>query len=150
LYYKDSEAIAEIYGGDWAERFIGVGDWVRGEIPMAINGDHMIGFDPDRAMNSFNPFLHLYIAVSRMNNQGRVYGSHQKLSRLQALRAMTSAAAYLSFDEQQLGSLETGKLADLAVLDRDYLSCPEAQIREIRVLMTMVDGKVVHAIRPFD
>ena len=42
LYYKDSDAIAEIYGNDWAERFIGVGDWIRGGIPTAINGDHMI------------------------------------------------------------------------------------------------------------
>jgi len=150
LYFKDSDAIAEIYGNDWAARFIGVGDWIRGEIPTAINGDHMIGFDPDSAMNSFNPFLHLYIAVSRKNNQGRQYGSHQRLSRLQALKAMTSTAAYLSFDEEQLGSLAAGKLADLAVLDRDYLTCAEEEIREIRVLMTMVDGNVVHVRPPFE
>ena len=150
LYYKDSDAIAEVYGRDWANRFIGVGDWVRGKIPLAINGDHMIGFDPDRAMNSFNPFLHLYVAVSRKNNRGRVYGVRQKVSRLEALRSMTASAAYLSFDEDQLGSLEAGKLADLVVLDRDYLTCPEGEIRKIRVVLTAVDGKVVYAQPPFD
>ena len=111
LYYKDSEAIAEVYGRDWAARFIGIGDWWRGGIPTAINGDHMMGLDPDQAMNSFNPFLHLYIAVSRKNDRGRVYGPRQKISRLDALRAMTATAAYLSFDEDTIGSLEAGKLA---------------------------------------
>ena len=150
LYYKDSDAIAEIYGTDWAARFIGVGDWIQGQIPTAINGDHMIGFDPDTAMNSYNPFLHLYIAVSHKNNQGRQYGPRQKLTRQQALRAMTATAAYLSFDEQQLGSLEAGKFADLAVLDHNYLTCPEEEIRQIGVLMTMVNGNIVHAREPFE
>jgi predicted amidohydrolase YtcJ len=144
LYYKDSEAIAEVYGEDWASRFIGVGDWLRGGIPVAINGDHMMGFDPNTAMNSFNPFLHLYVAVSRKNKQGHIYGTHQKVSRMEALRAMTVTAAYLSFDEKKTGSLEVGKLADLAILDRDYLTCPEEKIRQIKVLGTLVGGKVVH------
>ena len=51
--------------------------------------------------------------------------------------------AYLSFTEQTKGSLENGKLADLAVLDRDYLNCSEEEIRKIKVSMTMVDGKIV-------
>ena len=56
LYYRDSEAIASVYGARWAERFIGLGDWIRGDIPTAINSDHMIGMDPNHAMNSYNPF----------------------------------------------------------------------------------------------
>jgi len=148
LYYKDSDAIADIYGKNWAARFIGLGDWVRGGIPTAINGDHMMGFHPDRAMNSFNPFLHLYVAVSRKNRAGRVYGEHQKVSRLQALRMMTATAAYLSFDEKMKGTIEAGKLADLVVLDRDYLTCPEDDIRHIKPLLTMVGGRVVFARKP--
>lgn len=148
LYYKDSDAIAEVYGPSWAERLIGVGDWVHGSLPTAANSDHMEGLDPDHAMNSFNPFLAMYIMVSRRNEKGRVYGPRQKLSRIEALRAMTTSAAYLSFDEDRLGSLEAGKLADLAVLDRDYLTCPENDIRRIQVVLTMVGGKVVYERAP--
>ena len=144
LYYKDSDALAEIYGPRWAEQFIGVGDWLRGGVPVAINADHMIGLDPDHAMNSFNPFLALYIAVSRKNDHGRVYGAHQKLSRLDALRCVTANAAYLSFDEKKTGSLEPGKLADFVVLDHDYLTCPEEDIRLIKPLRTVVGGKTVY------
>jgi hypothetical protein len=144
LYYKDSRAIADVYGESWAVRLIGLGDWTRGGIPTAINSDHMIGMDPDHAMNSYNPFLQMYIAVSRKNQNGEVIGAAQKISRLAALRAMTESAAYLNFDERNTGSLELGKLADLAVLDTDYLTCPEDRIRAIRVLTTMVDGRTVY------
>jgi predicted amidohydrolase YtcJ len=144
LYYKDSDAIAEVYGQKWAERFIGVGDWVRAGIPTAINSDHMIGFDPNHAMNSYNPFLAMYIAVTRKNQNGRTYGPQQRISRVAALRAMTSMAAYLDFNENKIGSLQVGKFADVAVLDRDYLTCPEEEIRAIKVLMTMVNGKLVY------
>jgi len=104
----------------------------------------MIGLDPDHAMNPFNPFLQLYIVITRKNETGRVYGPHQKVSRLDALRTMTSHAAYINFCEDRVGSLEPGKLADLAVLDRDYLSCPEEEIRQIKPLMTLLAGRIVY------
>ena len=144
LYYKDSAAIAEVYGPSWAERFIGLGDWLRGGVPTAITGDHMVGLDPDRAMNAYNPFLLLYVAVMRKNRDGVTFGPHQKINRLEALRCVTINAAYLEFTEQRKGSLEPGKLADLAVLDRDYLTCPTEQVRQINVLMTMLDGNVAY------
>ena len=143
LYYRDSDAMAEVYGKEWAERFIGVGEWRKAGVPVAINSDHMIGLDPDHSMNSFNPFLQMYVAVSRKNEKGKIYGPHQKISRMDALRSMTIDAAYLSFDEKRLGSLEPGKLADFVVLDRDYLACPEEEIRTILAVKTVVGGRVV-------
>ena len=59
------------------------------------------------------------------------------------MRAVTHTAAWMSFTERAVGSLEPGKLADLAVLDRDYLGCPEQDIRKIKVLLPMIGGKVV-------
>jgi predicted amidohydrolase YtcJ len=56
---------------------------------------------------------------------------------------MTGDAAYLSFDETRKGSIEVGKLGDLAVLSEDFLACPEERLREIRALVTVVGGKVV-------
>jgi len=143
LYYKDSAAIAEVYGREWAERLIGVGDWIRGGVPTAISSDHMMGMDPDHAMNSFNPLLQIYIAVSRKNVNGQLIGERQKISRLEALRAVTATAAYLTFRERETGTLEAGKFADLTVLDRDLLTCPEEDIPKTRVRMTMVGGKIV-------
>ena len=103
----------------------------------------MVGLDPDRSMNSFNPFLMLYIAVSRKDQFGKVYGEHQKLTRPEALRTLTMHAAWQSFDEGTKGSIEPGKLADLVILDRDYLTCPESDIRKIKPLETIVGGKTV-------
>ncbi|MDF1745771.1 MAG: amidohydrolase [Gimesia sp.] len=143
LFYRDADAINEIYGPSWVNRFMGLKTFVGGGVPVAINSDHMNGFDPNRSMNAFNPFLTLYIAVSRRDIEGNVFGAHQKLSREQALRCMTIDAAYISYEEKVKGTLEPGKLADLVVLDRDYLTCPENEIREIKPLLTVLDGQVV-------
>ncbi|QDT29380.1 N-substituted formamide deformylase precursor [Gimesia panareensis] len=143
LFYRDADAINQVYGPSWVNRFMGLKMFVDAGVPVAINSDHMNGFDPDHSMNAFNPFLALYIAVSRRDIYGDVYGPHQKLSREEALRCMTSDAAYISFEEDKKGALEPGKLADLVVLDRDYLKCPEEEIKQIKPLLTILDGKVV-------
>ncbi|MFP6673729.1 MAG: amidohydrolase [Pirellulaceae bacterium] len=144
LYFKDSAAIAEIYGRDWAARFIGLGDWIRGGVPTAIAGDHMMGLDPYRSMNAYHPFLMLQVAVTRRNREDDVYGAHQQISRIEALRCLTTRPAYMSFEEASRGSLERGKLADLVILEQDYLTCSEERIANINVLKTMVDGRFVY------
>ena len=110
---------------------------------MTINADHMMGLDPDRAMQPYNPFLAMYVAVTRKSESGRVHGPEHRVSRQDAPRMMTIDAAYLSFDEKKRGSIEVGKLADLAILTDDFMQCPEEQIRRIKVTTTVVDGKVV-------
>ena len=145
LYERDADFIAKIYGPDWADRFMGLGEWVRAGVPVGLNSDHMIGFDPDRAMNSFRPDLMLDVAVNRRDDRGNVYGDHQRLNRLDALRTLTAWPAWLSFDEEKLGTIEPGKLADFVVLDRDYLECPAEEIRGIGVVMTVMGGEVVFA-----
>jgi hypothetical protein len=67
------------------------------------------------------------------------------LSRQQVLRMYTSAAAWVSFDEHDRGTIEPGRLADLAVLDQPYLTLPADKIHTLRSLLTMVGGKVVYA-----
>lgn len=143
LYYRDADTLAQVYGPQWAERFIGLGDWVRGGVPVGLNADHMIGLDPNHAMNSFNPLLMLSIAVTRKTLDGNVHGPQQALSRLDALRTVTQWPAYLSFDETKLGTLEVGKLADLVVLDRDYLACPNDELAKLTVERTIVGGRTV-------
>ena len=66
----------------------------------------------------------------------------------EALIAHTRSNAYILFMERDLGTLETGKLADLVVLDRDYMTIPADDMRNLKPLMTMVGGKVVHEVKP--
>jgi predicted amidohydrolase YtcJ len=95
------------------------------------------------AVTPSNPFLTLSFAVT-----GRMVGGHhvnrQSITREEALIAHTRNNAYILFQEGNLGSLQRGKYADLLVLDRDYMTIPAEQIKDIKPLMTMVGGKIAY------
>jgi predicted amidohydrolase YtcJ len=67
----------------------------------------------------------------------------QKISVEESLRAYTKDAAHAGFQEASLGTLESGKLADLVILDRDLFAIPAEEIRDVKIVATMVGGKVV-------
>ena len=92
-----------------------------------------------------SPFLPIWQAVARRSYQTKErVAPGEALSRADALRCATANGAYLTFDEDKKGSLEAGKLADVAVLSADPLATEESSIAEIRSLMTMVGGRIVH------
>jgi len=92
-----------------------------------------------------SPFLPMWQAVARTSYRSKErVAPAEALSRADALRCATANGAYLTFDEHKKGSLETGKLADLAVLSADPLTTEESSIADIRSLMTMVGGRIVH------
>jgi predicted amidohydrolase YtcJ len=82
--------------------------------------------------------------VRRDFKSQRMVGAGQALTHMEALRCATRNGAYLTFDEDEKGSLQVGKLADLAVLSADPLSVEAAAIQDIGALMTMVGGKIAH------
>jgi predicted amidohydrolase YtcJ len=86
----------------------------------------------------------MQVAITRRTQSGQVLVPEERLSRPEALRLYTINNAYLHHEEKEKGNLEPGKLADLIVIDRDYLSCPENEIAETRVLKTIVGGKMVY------
>ena len=98
----------------------------------------------------FNPFVTLWSTIARKERRsGAVLGPEESLSRMDALRAFTLGGAYYSFEEGRRGSLEPGKLADLAVLSDDLFTIPEDDIPGLHSVLTMVDGRVVHRSEEF-
>ena len=99
------------------------------------------------AVTTSNPFYTLSFAVTGRMIGGRAV-NRQTITREEALIAHTRSNAIFLFQEGNLGSLAPGKYADLLVLDRDYLTVPDTEIKDIRPLVTMVGGKVVHDVTP--
>ena len=107
------------------------------------------GTDATRAM-PFNPWLSLWWLVSgRSLEGGPPRAPEHRLSRARALELYTRGSAWFSFEEEKRGALAVGRLADLAVLDKDYLTVPTEEIGGIVSLLTMVGGRVVYAAAPF-
>ncbi|MEJ1129864.1 amidohydrolase [Variovorax sp. CCNWLW225] len=102
----------------------------------------------DNEVNLLNPFIGMYLMVTRKDPRGIVYGADQKISREEALRLYTNAGPYLTFEEKRKGSIEVGKLADMVVLSADYLSVPEEKIKDIVAIETIVGGRPVYRAAP--
>jgi len=103
------------------------------------------GTDGFRSSN-YSPMLSLWWLVTGKTVAGTAMrDKSQNVSREEALRMYTMGSAWFSADTQRKGSIEVDKLADLAVLNADYLTVPEEQIRSLESLLTMVGGRVVYS-----
>ncbi len=107
------------------------------------------GTDAHRVM-SYNPFVAIQWMLDGKTVAGVSTRDQAEIpSRMTALRLYTEGSAWFSFEEDERGSLAPGKRADLAVLEKDYLTMPVTEIGRLQSLMTMVGGKVVYAAGPF-
>jgi predicted amidohydrolase YtcJ len=107
------------------------------------------GTDAHRVAN-YNPFIALRWMLDGKSAGGvALRGPQETPSRLEALRMYTSGSAWFAHDDSQRGTLAIGKLADLAVLSKDYLSVPVEEIGGIQSLLTLVGGRAVYADGPF-
>jgi predicted amidohydrolase YtcJ len=134
---------AVINGGIMHEGF-GDGAYDMPPLSTIQNSGIVWGLGSDgTAANQTQPFTTLYFAVT-----GKMAGGtkviRQTISREDALIAHTRRNAFFVFQEDNLGSIQPGKLADMVVLDRDYLTIPADQIKDIRPVMTVVGGRVVY------
>jgi len=94
-----------------------------------------------KIVSPYPAFLTLYFAVTGKDVAGNVVLRNETVTREQALIAHTRSNAWFLFMEDHLGSLEPGKYADLVVLDRDYMTVPEEEIREIESVLTIIGGR---------
>ena len=143
--YLDTRTLQKQFGYDRLRYFQPLRSLFKAGVTVGGGSDHMQKIGSLRSINPYNPFLGLQTAITRRArwHDGRLH-PEEALSREQALRLYTINNAKLLFCENTRGSLEPGKLADLLVLDRDILKCPEDEIVSTRVLRTYVGGKLVY------
>ena len=122
------------YGTERVYGMVPMKSYIKLGIKPALEGDLFI--DP--------PFWRMYIAITRKDESGKAWNPQEAVSRQEALWMSTLWGAWNFGEEDKLGSIEPGKLADLVVLDRDYMTIPEEEIRSINPLLTIVAGKVVY------
>lgn len=140
MYIHQSQAWMKEYGEQSVEWVVPRGGLARAGVMNGIEVDKPIEFVPQ------NVFIELAWPILRKAQDGKVYAPDQRISREISLKSATIWGAHYMLRESLLGSLERGKFADFLVLDRDYLTIPEDDIENIRILMTMVGGKVVHLV----
>jgi predicted amidohydrolase YtcJ len=148
--YLDSRTLVKQFGYDRLRYFQPLHSIFAAGGIAGGGSDHMQKIGSLRSNNPYNPFLGMATAITRRARwyEGRLH-PEEAISREQALRFYTLNSAKILFLDDVAGSLEAGKLADLVVLDRDLLACPEDQIASTQVLQTYLGGKLVFQ-RPTD
>jgi hypothetical protein len=136
-YIWKSGAVFLAAGGD-PDRLCPHADLDAGRLPWALSTDN----------KPYSTLWALAAAVDRRDRGGQVLGERQRVTAERGLRALTMDAARLTFEEAVKGSIEPGKLADLAVLEADLTKARPDEIRELPVPMTIVGGRVVHEPAP--
>ncbi len=140
--YKDGTTLLRVLGEKRVRWFQPYKSWLE-YTTIGGGSDHMIRLDSLEATNPWNPWLALWVTLARTTERGDTINPEERLTREQAIRLYTINNAYLHHEEKEKGSLEVGKLGDLILIDRDFLTCPVAAVRETKVLLTVVGGKVV-------
>jgi len=134
--YYHGDKLIPAFGEQRLERMFAARSMLDAGIMVSANSDH--------DASPFPPLMGIHALVNRKTKSGRPIGQQQKISVMEALKLYTINAAYQSFDEDLIGSIEPGKCADIVVLGEDILSVAQEKIMHIPVDITIVDGKVVY------
>jgi predicted amidohydrolase YtcJ len=144
-FYKDADAMKYILGEKRIETFHPYGSLSNAGVIVNGGSDHMVKLDANESINPYNPFLAMWTMITRTTERGSIIMPSEAVSRKQALIIYTINNAYASFEEKVKGSIEPGKLADIAILSEDILTCPVENIKNIRSELTILGGKVVYS-----
>jgi hypothetical protein len=106
-------------------------------IPAGMSSDGM-------QIAPMNPWLHMYYAVTGLNARGELINGGQQITRHEVLKLYTASNGWFLREENRLGAVEVGKLADLVVLNQDYFTVPDEALKKTISMMTVVGGKIVH------
>lgn len=145
--WKDGATLQRVLGDERVRWFQPYKSWLE-YTTIGGGSDHMIRIDSLESVNPWNPWLALWVTLTRKTERAGVLFPEERLTREQALRLYTISNAYICHEEKYKGSLEPGKVADMILIDRDYLSCPVDEIREVKVLRTILGGRTVYESKP--
>jgi len=143
-FYKDAVAMDSILGSEKVKIFHPYRTMTDAGVMINGGSDHMVKWDANASINPYNPFLAMWTMVTRKTINGSVIMPSETITREEALKAYTINNAFATSEELIKGSIEPGKLADMAVLSDDILTCPADSIKEIKSLMTILDGKIIY------
>ena len=144
--YLDGATLRQQFGNERLAYFQPYRTLFEQGVTVGGGSDHMQKIGSLRSINPYNPFLGMWTTIVRQPRGAESpLHAEQALSREQAIRLYTINNAFLTFEETRKGSLEPGKLADFIVLDRDILSCPVDQVKDIQVEATYLGGARVYA-----
>ncbi|MBI4481435.1 MAG: amidohydrolase family protein [Acidobacteria bacterium] len=138
VFYGSPDTLVYMYGGDEVHRMSPVKSLIDAGLEPVIEMDNATFSAPLLGIEKF---------VTREDDKGRVWGERERITRQQGLWMKTLWAARYTGDEKKLGSIEAGKLADLVVVDGDFLTVREDLIGDLPVLLTVVGGKVMHEVK---
>lgn len=144
-FYKDADAMRTILGDERIETFHPYRSMMDAGVMINGGSDHMVKLDANASINPYNPFLAMWSVITRTTEQNSVILPSEAISREEALRMYTINNAHASFEESIKGSIEPGKLADVAILSDDFMDCPVDKIKDIKADVTIVGGKVVYS-----
>ena len=135
VYYHGDKLIPA-FGEERLERMFAARSFLDKEVRIAAHSDHPCAPYP--------PLMAIHGLVNRKTKAGKPIGQSQKISVLEALKLYTINAAYQQFDENKLGSIEEGKLVDMVILGENILDIETDKIKDIKIEMTVIDGKIVY------
>jgi hypothetical protein len=143
-HHFDGPALGPVFGAERVKWWLPLRTMIDEGVLAAGGSDHMIKYDPRTSINAYHPFFAMWMTITRKTAGGKVLGPEQRITREEALRMWTVNGAYLTFEEKEKGSIEAGKLADFVVIDRDFMTVAEDEIRSIEPVMTVIDGRIVY------
>ncbi len=141
----DGATLQKQFGDKRTEYFQPYQTLFQKNVVVGGGSDHMQKIGGLRSVNPYNPFLGMWITLTRQPRwTDQPLHPQQRITREQAIRLYTINNAYLTFEEKEKGSLESGKLADFVILKQDILECPVEEIKDIEVKETWLGGKRVY------
>jgi predicted amidohydrolase YtcJ len=144
-FYKDADAMNYILGDKTMTTFHPYKTLTDAGVVVNGGSDHMVKLDASQSINPYNPFIAMWTMVTRKTERGTTIVPQEAVTRKEALKMYTINNAKASFEEKIKGSIEPGKLADIAVLSDDLLECPEENIKNIRSELTILGGRIVYS-----